>query len=177
LETVKFIFQLIIAIGLGLFMLVCFLVIIVARKQSKLEERIKRTGQTVIGWFVQANSTLFEPGTNNSPAMIVFTFDQAAERAPEFLSRVAHEMYRLKSEPPANPTEAEVARLMESERYHAGQRTLLPSAFTHNRPVYCAHVMVLRELLPEGHLTDNFHFFKAIPGDGPTDVVMISAPG
>lgn len=135
------------------------------------EKKVRRLGTPVRGWWVQANNSLWKKGTNDSPALIVFSFDGRADDA--LLKRVAEEIGRLKSEPATTPVEASVAKLVADETYRPGSRTLLSTEFTGGVPVYCADVMVRRRYLPEGMITRPYADFKAMPSGNPRTTAMI----
>jgi hypothetical protein len=134
------------------------------------ERKVRRRGVPVRGWWVQANNSLWEEGKNDSPAQIVFSFDERAD--DELLQRTALEVFRLKSEPATTNLERAVAKLVDDETYRRGTRIGLPYEFTGGIPIYCAHVMVRRRFLPEGMITLPYADFKAIPTGNPKTVAM-----
>ncbi len=158
----------------ALFVLFLYVLIVYYDRQDrKCKQKVRTRGRLVRGCWVQANRLLYEEGEHDLPALAVFTFDERAASQQQFLLRIAGAMANLKEQEPRNKVEAEVAAMIRDERYRPGKRTLLPKEFTGHVPVYAAHVLVERRLLPEGRITVPYTYLMAMPGDEETLTIMV----
>ncbi len=73
-----------------------------------------KNGKVVWGHIIQANSTLFEPGTNDSPGELVYSLEDSRDCA-EMLPIVAHRLYSLKGTEPTNPELAPIANYLTDQ--------------------------------------------------------------
>jgi hypothetical protein len=112
-------------------------------------------GERVVGWIVQANTSLYSSGGLDKPAQILVAFDGGDEPDPA-LADLATVVAELKGTDPEDDVEAEVARLVNDESYRPFERFRLPLAFTGGREVYSMHIWVKRSLLPGGVLRHPF---------------------
>ncbi len=132
--------------------------------ETKKEQRVQRDGTLFWGYLVQANNVLFQPGNDNAPGQVVFTF----EKSPDGLAaaeQAAARLAELKTEDPADKTEESLLELVRNESYDPGSRKKLPAKFTGGRDLYLAHVWIWRERLPKRRLTAEKIRCVALPGD------------
>jgi hypothetical protein len=130
-------------------------------------------GQPVLGWIVQANNALYEPGETDRPAQILITFDPSVSDPAAVLSEITARVAALKDEDPRDPVKAEVARLINDESYRPYERAQLPAAFTGGPEVFSTHVWVKRSLLPMGVLDLPFVRCRAVKDDETSRVLMV----
>ena len=128
-------------------------------------------GSRVVGWLVQANRLLFQPGNASAPALLLISFDSPDGVG---LERLAAEVARLKSEQPTTKIEKAVAALVRDETYRPEVRVKLPEEFTGGTEVYAVNVWIEREFLPEGFLTQRRILCRATPGR--TGPVLMEPP-
>jgi hypothetical protein len=154
---------------------VAFLVVIGIR-EKKREEHVKATGVPLTGWLVQANSVLFEEGTGDNAAQILVTFDEELAGDTERMQELAMKLGRLKSEPPADDMEEEIAQLVIDETARFSTRYKLPREFTGGPVVYSIAVMIRRKYLPEGKITLPYIHCIGLPGPDGGEVYMTEYP-
>jgi len=111
-------------------------------------------GSPTVGWIVQANDNLFQDGSMPSyPALVLVSPDKQTARDEEFMTELAERIRDLKGEECEDEEEQLVSRWVTDERYREGKRDRLPESFTQGREVYLAHIIIRRDHLPEGKLT------------------------
>jgi hypothetical protein len=124
---------------------------------SRLQEkRTLERGKRLLGWIVQANSDLYDAGSVDAPAQILVSFDAKSDPPDDFMEQLAERVAALKGKEPETGVEAEVAALVNDERYRPYQRSLLPARFTGGKEVYSLHVRVRREYLPAGKIKHSY---------------------
>lgn len=128
-------------------------------------------GVRVVGWLVQANNLLFQPGNASAPALLLISFESPDGTG---LERLAAEVARLKSEQPKTGIEKAVATLVRDETYRPEVRVKLPADFTGGIEVYAVNVWIERGFLPEGRLTQGRIVCRALPGH--TGPVLMDPP-
>jgi hypothetical protein len=134
-------------------------------QQRKQEQQdVKRQGVRLVGWIVQANNALFQPGLNDLPAQVIITFDDVPN-VTEYLEKIGKKLYSLKSGYGIDPVERQVAKLVKDETFVYGSRVKLPTEFTGGPTVYSCHVIIERQCLLHGCLKLPFVECKAMPGD------------
>lgn len=137
-------------------------------KLTRAKNRVLREGRAVVAWIVQANNALFEPGTKDYPAQVVYSFDANAANTPGYLKSIAEAVARLKRDEPVSEIETAVAKLVRNEGYYADRREQLPLGFTNGVVVYSAAVMFERRFLPGGRLTLPYVYCQAHPDENVT---------
>ena len=133
-------------------------------------------GDPVVGFIVQANNVLWVRGTGDNAAQILITFDPELADDPERMMRLARKLGRLKSEPPDDDMEEEIARLVIDETARFSTRYRLPRKFTGGPTVYSIAVMVRRKYLPAGRLTLPYIYCVGLPGADGGEVFMTEYP-
>jgi hypothetical protein len=131
--------------------LLVILGLILSYFESKQKRRVLTEGEHTTGWLVQANNSLFEPGTLDLPAMVVISPDPETARDKDFMTELAERIFNLKGHDPdecGDKEDAFVAALMADERYIQGKKDRLPKRFAEGRTVYLAHIMIFRDDLP-----------------------------
>jgi len=81
------------------------------------------------------------------------------------LAEIAARLAYLKTHEPENETDRTVARLVVDERFRPRKRTRLPVEFTGGLEVHSVDLMVERNLLPAGYITESVIHCKAMPGE------------
>jgi hypothetical protein len=117
----------------------------------KERSRLVSSGQVVWSAFVQANSLLFEPGSEDCPAAAVYSLDPRFDNEPGGLGRIAHALFALKGSVPSDPALQELVHDITDEM----ERTYnlrVPDSLTDGREVFLTCIMVHRRHLPEGYL-------------------------
>ena len=75
--------------------------------------KVLEHGKLVLGAIVQANSSLFQPGPVDSGAVVVFDYDGTT--SPEDLTIMAHRLFALRTNEPANREEKRFADHLNDE--------------------------------------------------------------
>jgi hypothetical protein len=138
---------------------------------KNLEKRHEAEGELMVGWIVQANNILYQPGSMASWAQILVAFDE-----PEFpdphASVLALSFAELKDGQATTADEKKIAKLVRDERAMPNERFRLPKTYTRGREIYSMHVMVERYLLPKGYLHLPFVRVSVIRDDANSRVLM-----
>jgi hypothetical protein len=140
----------------GLAVLAALVVVYAVIDTRRMWRHYREHADEMVGWVVQANTALYSPGGLDRPAQILVAFDARGDEPDPAVAEVARRAAALKGEQPTDPTEVEVARLVNDEDYRPFQRFLLPREFTGGREVYSMHVWVQRAKLPGGVLRHPF---------------------
>jgi hypothetical protein len=135
------------------------------------ERYVREKGEPVVAWVVQANNVLYQPGDGSRAAQALITFETIPD-VESYMAELIGRIGKLKDTTPADPTEAEVARLVTDETYKPFGRHELPRTFTGGREVFSVHVWVERELLPAGYLDRPFVRAIAVRDDDDSRVLM-----
>jgi hypothetical protein len=136
----------------GLVVLAVAALAVLAVIDRRKTRRVLEEGDHTTGWLVQANSSLFEKGMMDLPALVLLSPDRKTARDGEFLGALAERIMDLKGAVPdelEDEDEAFVAALMSDEAYVEGKRDRLPKRFSEGREVYLAHIWVSRDHLPD----------------------------
>ena len=107
-------------------------------------------GAIVWGALVMANKQLFEPGTEDLPALLVHSTDRHFDARPEALREVGQSLFALKDTKPADPELARLAGLITGETERALGLELPPALSS--RPVRAGVIMAYRRHVPTGVL-------------------------
>ena len=107
-------------------------------------------GAIVWGALVMANRQLFEPGTEDLPALLVQSPDRHFDARPQDLREVGQALFALKDTKPADPALARLAGLITGETERALGLELPPALSS--RPVRAGVFMVYRRHVPTGVL-------------------------
>lgn len=139
--------------GLVLLWAVIYLasIIVLRRQRRHYEEH----GKNLIGWILQANSSLYSSGGIDKPAQILVAFD-AVDPNDQLMRELVSRITDLKEAKPTGAAEVEVAQLLKDETYRPFERFRLPIEFTGGREVYSMHIWVERSKLPDGVLRHPF---------------------
>jgi hypothetical protein len=121
---------------------------IVYRDQQKLMHE----GAVALAVLVQANNLLFQKGTANSPASIIYTTDGETDNPVLRLLEIAQKIYALKGTKPEDPDERKFARIVSYE-YGRDFRVSVPDSLSHGLDVTYTTIMVHRKHLPFGYLS------------------------
>jgi hypothetical protein len=125
-------------------------------------------GDIMWAGLVQANNLLFEPGTSDCPAQLVYSRDAWFDGRPKELREIAHTLFSLKNTRPDDPAKRAVADRITNEMDRSmGWR--LPREVT-PRDVRAATFMVFRKHIPNGVLAAAAFPILAHPS---TEAVMI----
>ena len=110
------------------------------------------TGQIVWGHIVQANSQLFEKGTSNCPAQMVYSLDPLVDSNPELLMLVAERLFDLKGTKPADSELAPFAERITDE-YSREFGWEVPAKLSGKVPCLVSVTMIFRKHLPNSILS------------------------
>lgn len=124
---------------------------------ASFQNKWKLLSNGVVVWahIVQANALLFEPGTTNCPASVIFSPDQRRHVEPAELGRVAHSLFELKGTSPSEPALKEFADNITNEM----TRTFglkVPESFSPRLQLYESTTFVTRKHLPNRILSVPF---------------------
>jgi hypothetical protein len=131
-------------------------------------------GEPIVAWIVQANTALFEAGTEDYPAQVLISRDPSAD--DEFMAELAERVADLKGQRPDDPVEAEVAELVNDETYRARTKTKVPKQFTGGKVVYSTGLMIERNLLPSGVLDRPYVHCQVLWDDPDSALYMLPYP-
>jgi hypothetical protein len=140
----------------GLVVLAVVVLSILAVRDNKKKTRVIEEGEHTTAWLVQANTSLFEKGWMDLPALVLISPDRETAGDEELMTDLAGRIMELKGTDPEECEEddAFVAGLMASERYIEGKRDRLPRRFAQGRTVYLAHIYVYRDHLPDKRIQE-----------------------
>ena len=108
---------------------------------------IINSGNIVWGHIVQANVLLFEKGSDDCPASVIFSPDPELSPSFEQLSAAAHSMFKLKNTTPDDERLRKIADKLTDEM----ERTFgvnVPSEFCSDYQLYEASTFISRKHLP-----------------------------
>jgi hypothetical protein len=126
---------------------------------------VVRRGLPVTGYLVQANATLFKPGGETLPCLVLFSFQPEVEGDADYMRHLADRIYALKNTTPSDTDGRYIAGLTTDERAVPYRRRRLPYSFTDGSTIYCADLWVKRAYLPGGYLRTNALPCLAEPGE------------
>ncbi|MGC4047094.1 MAG: hypothetical protein QM758_25135 [Armatimonas sp.] len=133
-----------------------------ARKWSVLSK-----GTIVWGHIVQANVSLFSPGTESAPADVLFSPYPSLEVNPVYLSEIAHRLFDLKTDPPESEKGTDFYRHIQNDLHRADG---IPCPIENSHNLMFSTILVDRSDLPYGFLL--FPFFPvAVLPDGTVSIV------
>jgi len=121
-------------------------------------------GEVALATIVMANTVLWEPGTDDAPASVVYTFDPTLLQHPHRLEQYGHAQYRhhkSTEDPPRDPWLRQIYEQLYSGLDRAMHQRLPPEE-TGGHPVYHSATVVFRAHLEDGKL-----------GDGPLPVLVL----
>ena len=109
--------------------------------------KLFKDGRIVWAHIVQANVQLFEPGTSDCPASVVFCPDDAINVGVDVLSYAARSMFALKGTLPKDPELLKIAKKVTDE-YTRTFGVSVPERFSSGFELYEATTFVSRKHLP-----------------------------
>lgn len=125
------------------------------------QDKLLREGVVAFSVIVQVNTTLFEKGRYNSPAVVLYITEAEVDDAGFRLMEVAEELYSLRE---MKQDEADAERDAEKEKF--GQmlldemgryfRVSLPASLSKGLDVTYTTIMIHRKHLPYGYVTGNY---------------------
>jgi hypothetical protein len=124
--------------------------------------RLLRHGIVVWASIIQANRMLFEPGPDDCPAAVVYSFDPHFDDRPGELLEIARAVYDLKGKPCPDPALAPLASAVTDE-YTFWLKEPLPKSLSAGRTVYSSGILIHRKHLPDGVLPDSTFPILACP--------------
>lgn len=137
----------------------------------KLQSRLLQAGRVVWGHIVQANTLLFEPGSDDCPASVLISQDNLADRCPDKLREAAQAIFALKGTTPRDPVLAEFARVITDERERHWQH--VPTQLSGLRETYNVALMFFRKHLPVGYLPPLGLPYPVLTIPGETSVLVV----
>jgi hypothetical protein len=146
---------------------------------GRQQERLTRDGRTVVARVLFAHPCLYDAADRStfSAAFVVFTLDD--DNSPAHLAYLAGVCERLEGFRPgrnADADEQKIGRAL-SQQITVGQTPLrLPNRVTGGREVYFATPNVMRRMLPEGMLTEEYIYLKVLIDGDYRDLAMIDYP-
>ncbi|HEX3150977.1 MAG TPA: hypothetical protein VHR66_23055 [Gemmataceae bacterium] len=163
---------------------ICSLLVVVALlflaihmiRSSRHEADVRENGEPVVGFIVQANNVLWQKGYGDNAAQILITFDRELADDPEQMLKLARRLGKLKSKPPRDDMEEEIAQLVIDETARFSTRYRLPKKFTGGPTVYSIAVMIYRRFLPDRRITLPYVYCVGLPGDDGGAVYMTEYP-
>lgn len=122
--------------------------------------------------IVIANETLFSPGYQDAPAMVVFSQESSVDVAQ--LKALAKQVVAVRGLRPADPDASALARAVSDETYRGNWFEQYPPALAGNGRTWLAHVMIRRAALPEGLLRGRPLLFDLfVEGERPYKLVLV----
>lgn len=135
----------------GLFVILLVIGLILTHHDANRKRRVLDEGEHTTGWLVQANNSLFEPGTVDLPALVVISPDPDTAEDKDLMTDLAERIFNLKGHDPddcGDEDDAFIAALMADETYIEGKMDRLPKRFAQGHKVFLAHIMIYRDDLP-----------------------------
>ncbi|MBX2798332.1 MAG: hypothetical protein KTR31_11700 [Myxococcales bacterium] len=119
---------------------------------------IVQHGELALGVIMMANRTLWEPGDNDAPASIVYTFDPVLQEWPERMEQIRHRLYEFHGS--TGTPERDPWRRLLLDRLNSGyERTMhqrIDPEITGGFVAYESAVMLFRRHLRGGVVSDRF---------------------
>lgn len=111
-------------------------------------------GQIVWGALVMAHAALFQPGTDDLPALVVHSADAHVEGRPSALRDIARALYALRGARPEDPARQPLADWMTADLAPRAARDLSVdlAPVLSSYPVQAVATLVLRKHVPTGML-------------------------
>ena len=116
---------------------------------------VRRQGEVVWGHIVQANNQLFQEGSLDLPADVLYSFDPYFDTAVDELGEIAGGLFELKDSRPRDKSLRPIANHLTDETTRAWKLPV-PTAVTGGREVFLTTIMVVRKHLPQRHLAAPF---------------------
>ena len=135
--------------------------------------KVREYGEIVWGHRVQANRLLYGPGSENCPADAVYSFDPYFESHVDELAEIAQKLFALKGTRPAERDAARIAQHLTAETSRCRQLPV-PRNISGGREVFMTNLMVHREHLPQGYLSQSC-FPLIVHRDNPTAALILPA--
>lgn len=133
------------------------------------QQTIYRNGYIVWGAIVQANNTLFRPGSHDCPADFLYSLDPRIDAHPEVLQESAHGLFDIKGLETDPDLQAFSDKL--ADEYVADWKLPVPPRITRGVQCYYATNMIFRRHLPAGVLAGPVMPMLVYPEE--TEVVFI----
>lgn len=108
-------------------------------------------GVVVWGHVIQANQLMFEPGSDNCPGEVVYSFHNPEQVDPEYLLHVARGLFELKGTRPTDPQLAPIADYLTDEMIRVFGLAV-PHSISPALPCQISTTFFLRKHLPKGRL-------------------------
>jgi hypothetical protein len=124
-------------------------------QQDQHVREVAGRGKFVWAKVIQANSTLFEKGENDSAATVVFTFDREMPELGKALVKLAAWVASFKNKQIDDPMLAELGYVTTNE-HPEDKRVRVPPTMCGGREFYCQTLNVYRRYLPTGRLDGGF---------------------
>ncbi len=127
--------------------------------ESQIDDFAKLIDEGTVYWgaIVQANPDLFEVGTVDLPANLVFSRSAYFDSHPEHLFRIARSLFKLKDTYPEEPVLRKAAAIVTDE-HNCVSDWRLPYVLTNGHQVYLTSILLYRSWLP-GRVLD----FPVVP--------------
>ena len=114
------------------------------------QEMIYKHGRIVWGHIIQANNALYEPGTDDLPAAIIYSDDPEMDKYPHLLDEYASSLYHIKGQA-TTPELSEFSRKLADE-IESDWKLKIPKSLTGVYQCYYLTNMIFRKHLPDGFL-------------------------
>ncbi|MFO0964130.1 MAG: hypothetical protein U0793_00900 [Gemmataceae bacterium] len=111
------------------------------------QELLMREGKVAWGAIVQANSLLYQPGGDDSPAVAIYCEHADVDERPELLTETAQALFQLRKQPGKEWDERQYGLMLKNERDRF-MGIKVPAALARGYPMMSASIMVFREHLP-----------------------------
>lgn len=132
------------------------------QSQYRDQDILISQGEVVFAHIIQANTLLFQPGSMNHPAAILFSRDRYFDDHLEELLELGHNMFDLKGQTLDDPELKKFAEVITDEMT-ALLNVKLPKKITGNREVYYTTIMLHRKHMPLGYLKTGWFPVLVLP--------------
>jgi hypothetical protein len=139
----------------------------------KNQDRIRQQGRVVWGHLVQANQLLFQPGSDDCPASVIYSFDPWFDDHLDQLRDIAERLFELKDKQSTDPLAAQIGSYLAAETQRQFNLPV-PRHWTEGRQVFIGDIMVPRKHLPAGYLVQSF-FPLVIDADPSHGMLIVPA--
>jgi hypothetical protein len=118
----------------------------------------------VFAVLVAVNEEMLRPGRFTMLCLTLVSFEPVGADIV-YMSELAHAIFAMQGAPQSDRDLRYVAGLSTDRKSAKYRRRKLPVSFTGGPTVYCAELVIDRDRLPQGYITENVLSCIAVPGN------------
>jgi tetratricopeptide (TPR) repeat protein len=127
---------------------------------------VLQAGTPVLAALVAAHPNLYQPGDDDGPGLVLFSFASSIDQPEEYLLQLRDRLVQFVEQAEPTDDERRVADWLRDPGFVPDRRRQIPFALTQDRWVYLADVWVRRSALPNGYLAERLLRCTAEQSDG-----------